>query len=216
MESSKYARQQYSQAVLSGWSGFGQPEQESSDNPQSTNQTVWEMPRKFWEQKRYILFIPVVIEPAEPGNADHECKISIPLDVDIPVRVFRTRSKTLSQFTSYLPAEENKDTSKLCLVSGVSAIGERTLSPAPLSEMGQAIAYVYSRVLGIANRAYQCYVHVNERRSNKDDEGGSNASTSASGHLVEYQKTRRSKAIRGKVRDEGRAEDSPQVVSVDG
>jgi len=202
-------RKQYSQAVLSGWGANLQSGKESSDNPQSNNQTVGEVPAKFWEQKQHILFIPVVIKQVELSNSEYQCEISIPLDVDVPVRVHRARSEKMSQFTTYILKEKVQDkTPPIRMVSRISEEGVNPLSPIVDADLGQILAYVYSRVLGFSNRAVRCFVHESQDQKNNVNEGVSSESPSTPKDLGEHTKGGRSKEVRGKIRLEKGAKDS--------
>lgn len=210
------ARKFYAQAILSGFGAERESGKETSGNSSSEDKTYGETPKKFWEQDAYLVFVPLVIKPFDVSGSSYECEISIPLNVDIPIRLYRSRSKKMSQFTTYLLAEKSKDATKLCLVSGISETGIAPLSPSPEHTLPEAIAYVFSRVLGIVNRASRCIVHERKDAKNYEDARERKESASSPKDVGKHTNGGGSEEIRSKVLSKKGAKENSKVDGMDG
>ena len=217
MDANNDARQLYTQAVLSGWGDKLQQGKEGSDNTQGKDKTYGETPDKFWQQGQYIAFIPVVIKQVAFSDDGYQFDIQLALDVDIPVRLYRNRSEKMSQFVTYLPAEKTRDNSpKIRVGTRISENGLDTLSLTDEHKMGQAIAHVFSRVMGAVNRAARCLVYESEGQKNKINEGSGNVSTPTSKAMGGHKKKRRGSKVYGEVLPKDTPKESPDMAELDG
>lgn len=217
MDANNDARQLYTQAVLAGWSDKLQQGKESSDTSSSDDKAYGEVPPKFWEQGSYIVFVPVVIKQVDVPNDGYGFDVQLALDVDIPVRLYRSRSQKMSQFVTYLLAEKTRDNSpKLRMGARISEDGINPLSLADEHQMGSALAHVFSRVMGALNRAARCIVYESVGQENKVAAGSGNGSTPTSEAVGEPKKKRRSSKVYGEVLPKNLPEESADMVELDG
>lgn len=215
--SSENARKRYTQAVLSCWGDIVKQGKEDGGSSSSDDKANRVVPKKFWEQEAHIIFVPVVIKSVKLSDTEYECDISIPLDVDVPIRIYRPRSEKMSQFVTYLLAEKAKDNSpRLRMVSGISEAGVDPLSPSLINPLGNVLAYVYSRVLGIANRAARCKVFESKDQARIVNARVSEGGAQAQKDLGKHKKSRRGEKIRKQVLPETLPEESSEMVGMDG
>lgn len=189
------------QQVLSGWSGYGQPDGYSDSN--QVQQREEKTSPNFWEQKSYIAFIPVIIEPAGTGSDGNEYSIQVAANVDIPLHTFSRRGKNISKSSVSIPGKKGPAYHSIPVVYGIQQNGDDTLSHPTGYTTVQAIANVYSGFLGKVATALKCLLqHTEGEAPGTVDTGKRKEGTQSPKDLGEPKKSRRSGAIRPKVRDE--------------
>ena len=200
MRGSKNVESRLRQQVLSGWSDYGKPEGYLPDNENVGKQK--QTPQGFWEQKSYIAFIPVIIEPTSTDSNGNEYSIQIAADIDIPLHTFSKRSKIVSKQVFSVPGKKGKASYKIPVVYGIQPDGDDSLShPAGYTTV-QAVANTYSAFLGKVATALKCLLlNSKGEEASTVDKGKRNEGTQSPKDLGESKKSRRSGEVRSEVRN---------------
>lgn len=202
------------QQVLTGWSGFGKPEGYSPSTPETKPEP--QTPTSFWQQKSYLAFIPVIIEPTGVHSDGNEYTIQIAVDVDISLHTYSRRGKSVSKQVHSIPGTKGKAYHKVPVVYGVQQDGSDTLShPAGYTTV-QAVANTYSSFLGKVTTALKCLLLNSQgETSGPDDAGQRKEGTRTPKNLGEPEASRGSGSILPEVRNEAPPEVSPQLDETD-
>lgn len=210
------ARRKYRQLILSGWGSSLQPPNANDNNAKEQSKPAKE--EKFdWQSGKYLVNIPFIVEKIALLNGQYEVHISIPLNADIPLSPINKRGKVKAEQVFYLPAETSKDGAKIHLVYGISEQGCGSLSHSSERKMVEDIAYLYSRLLGIAGRTVELLVHV----SNREAEGATitgfgKVTTPEAGNVGEPKKAQGGPKVRGKIRAQKAAKEPTGLAGNDG
>lgn len=189
------------QQVLTGWSGFGKPKGYSPGTQET--ERIPKTSANFWQQKSYIAFIPVIIEPTGVHSDGNEYAIQIAVDVDIPIHTYSRRGKSVSKQVHSIPGEKGKAYHKIPVVYGIQPDGNDTLSHPTGYTTVQAVANTYSSFLGKVATTLKCLL-LNSQGETPSTENARQReeSTQSSKDLGEPTTSRRSSQIRAKVRNE--------------
>lgn len=203
------------QQVLSGWSGYGQPEGHSAGDEEAKPKP--QTPKSFWEQKSYIAFVPVIIEPTGIHSDGNEYTIQIAADVDIPLHSYSRRSKSISKQAHSIPGAKGKASYKIPVVYGIQQDGVCSLShPAGYTTV-QAVANTYSSFLGKIATTLECLLLNSQGKTESTENSGQREKgTRTSKDLGKPKTSRRSSKIRSEIRNETSSEIPTSVDEADG
>lgn len=204
-------RRYYVQSALSGFGIEAKQEDKSSDSGKTS--AAKEVSPFFWQQKEYIVYVPVIIKQTDVSDGKYKYEIRIALDVDVPISPHKPKSKSLTGQVFNLAQETKRDNGRIHLVYGIPDKRGDTLPPTIVDTMDKAIAHVYGRVLGYVARAIECTLHFSgkgqELQTSSDDNGKRASISPTSENLGTDKKSRRSGSIRGKVHAEEEAKTPP-------
>lgn len=207
----------YTQQVLSGWGNSDKQADKNSQSIPEGESITWNATPSFWQQEAYTILVPVIVKRVAIRGNEYEYEIRIPTNVDVLVSPNLPTSQRLLKQVSSLAKTAKRDNTKVSLVSRISEEGKSPLSPASSDAIPATIAYVYSRILGIVNRAVECMVlQPGQAQGDADNGYGNQLSQGQEGSLGEHQEGGRSKAIRSKVRPKDDPKDASRMVEVDG
>jgi len=198
----------YRQRLLSGWSNYGQPENEISDSDASKSVKSFSE-KRFFKSKKHQVFIPVVIEQISVDSDQHYYRVSINANSDLPITGYSERSKASLENAIAIPATGDKNQGQISLVYGVSEARGNTLSHSPGSDVQQAIAQIYSKFLVAIDRTIEFRIQHTQDEKPGDDTRGSLPPTYAHENVRANPKKGRSKALRAKIR----AENTPEAAA---
>jgi len=209
------ARRKYRQLVLSGWGSVLQPSDEDDNNTKEQSKPTQE--KEFdWQSGKYLVNVPLIIEKIALSNGEYEVHLSIPLNADIPMSPINKRGKVKAQQVFNLPSETTNDGVKIHLVYGVSTKGGGTLSHSSERKMVEDIAYLYSRLLGIAGRTVELLIHVSDREAEGATiTGFGKVATPETFDVGKFEEATRRTKVRREVRAKKRAEEPPTVARDD-
>jgi len=212
------ARRFYVQSALSGFGVEAKPANEDSDGNKKGKSE--EISPFFWEQKSYVVYVPVIITKTDVSNGQYHYDIQIPINRDVSLSPNNAKSKNLSGQAFSLVKETSRDASKIHMVYGIPEAGSNPLPPTVVDTVDKSIAHIYGRVLGFVARAIECTLQFSSEgqklqaraRDNKVGTGVTSLPESVGRHPS---KGRGSK-VRQQVRSEGQAEDPPILDEKDG
>jgi len=210
------ARRKYRQLVLSGWGSVVQPPDTDDDNTKEQPKPAKE--KEFdWQSGKYLVNVPLIVEKIALPNGEYEVHLSIPLNFDIPLSPINKRGKVKAEQVFNLPPETAKDGTKIHLVYGISAQGIGSLSHSSQRKTGEDIAYLYSRIMGIAGRTVELLIHVSDRKAEGATiTGFGKVTTSEAGNLAELEKAQGGSKVRRKIRTQERTEEPTGLAGNDG
>lgn len=212
------ARKHYVQSVLSGFSGNVQPENKNDDSEKS-NVKQYNSPF-FWQQKSYVLYVPVVITETNVSDTEYTYKVSVPTNLELSLSPYKPKSKSLSGQAFSMAKETDRDTSGIYLVYGIPEAGSNSLPPASINPIRESVPYLFSRLLGQAHRAIEHIIQFSGK-GQKLQEGTKNPGLSKEvsptpKDLGANKKRGRGGKIRKQIRLEGQAESSPILDDTNG
>lgn len=194
------ARPKYRQQLLSGWSGFGKPENWHGDSTQEEQPEATEV--HLTKQKAYHVSIPVIIEPVSVSGNELQYKICIYDDLDLSVSPFSTRGKRPLAPTIGIPGEKSSRAIKIPMVYGVYENGDTPLSHTNKSRLFDLTASIYSAVLGAIDTAIERAIFDLEKQAANDDTGERIEGASTPKSLGDNTASGRSKKVLPKVLSE--------------
>jgi len=205
------ARRFYVQSALSGFGVEAKPANEDSDGNKKGKSE--EISPFFWEQKSYVVYVPVIITKTDVSNGQYHYDIQIPINRDVSLSPNNAKSKNLSGQAFSLVKETSRDASKIHMVYGIPEAGSDPLPPTVVDTVDKSIAHIYGRVLGFVARAIECTLQFSGEGQKlqariRDNKVGSGV-TSLPKDLGKHPSKGRGSKVRGKVRAEGQAEDPP-------
>lgn len=207
-------RRSYVQSALSGFNVDVQQRKEDSDSREN-KPTKKEVNPFFWQQKKYVLYVPVIIEQVDVSGNDYKYKISVPTNLNLSLSTYKPQGKNLSGQAFSLDAETKQDKSGIYLVYGIPKEGSDTLSPASINPIRDAVPYLFSRILGHTHRAIERIIYFSGKgkklQAGTDDTGECETVTPTRENLGGYKTTRRGDKVRREIRSKGQAEGSPVV-----
>jgi hypothetical protein len=206
----KNARPLYRQQVLSGYERFVQPENQDDSSSQD-EQGREETPKGFWQQKSYLLSIPIIIEKTGFRGDEYQYKILINDDADIPVSSYSARSKKATSSPVTIHSETSSKTNKIPMVYGIHEGEVNPFSHPDGRGVPELIASIYSYVLGQIDRTLQRAVQFPAQQEGNDDARQRNKGTQSHKSLGANMDGRRGKKVRAEVRAEATSESSSKV-----
>jgi len=205
------ARRFYVQSALSGFGVAAKQTNEDSDGNKKGEQE--EISPFFWEQKSYVVYVPVVITKTDVSNSKYYYDVQIPINRDVSLTPNNAKSKNLLGQAFSLVKETSRDASKIHMVYGISEAGSGPLPPTVVDTVDKSIAHVYGRVLGFVARAIECTLHFSgegqKLQARSRDNNVGTEITPPRKDLGKHQASGRSDKIRKQVRTKGQAEDPP-------
>lgn len=209
-------RHKYTQLILSGWSNIVQ--QPDEDNDHTSTKSIPPKEEVFdWKQGKYLVNVPLVIEAITLPDGQYEVHVSIPLNAHVPMSPINKRGKVKAEQVFDLPSETTKDGVKIHLVYGISEKGVGTLSHSAQHKMVKDVAYLYSRIMGIAGRAAECVVHNSGGETQRtNDTGEREITTPKTANLEQPQKETGGTKVRRKVRAKKGTEEPTILAGDDG
>jgi len=207
--------------VQSALSGFGSPDKQTNEDSSSKAQVIPPAQSPFfWQQKRYIVYVPVIVTETSVSSSQYEYKVSVPTNIDFSLSPYKPKSKNLSGQAYSVAKETNVDNSGLYLVYGVPTSGSDTLSPIAVNPIRDAVPYIFSRVLGQVSRAIEHILYFSGKgeklQASPDDSRQRSSVTPTPKDLGTDKVTRRGSKVRKQVRVEGQTKDPPSVDETNG
>src|SRR5262245_60106316 len=208
-------RSRYTQLFLSSWSDFGKPENQDDDSTQKELAPP-EITSEFFKQKKYLLLVPIIIEPTDISDTEYSYTIQVPTHFNLSLSPFGRTGKRMSKQVLNIPGETVQDKVKISMVYGVLPPGKYPLSHTSGTSLGQAVTYIFGSILGNLDRAIKCFLQQQKDQAGIDDTGSGSSSTLPQKSLGEHQEERRIQALRDKIRIKTVPENSPVVDENDG
>lgn len=206
---------QLHQQVLSGWSGFGKPENWNGASDEAKQGREERTPKGFWQSKTYMLSIPVIIEQVSLSGDEHKYTISLNDNAHLSLSTYSKRGKKLSKETVAIHPTKGRSFSPIHLVYGIHESGELSLPHIDQQEMGRVVAQIYSQILGKVDAAIQRTLLERAQQTPNDDAGKRSESSSTPQDVGEPKKRRGGKKVRTEVLPETLPEIAAQMVEAD-
>lgn len=210
------AGQRYYQQILSDWGNSPQPGNKDNDSIEVFSEGE-PAAANFWEQREFILLVPVKFTAVGVSGNEHGYKVQIPTNVDVSILPSGKGSKGSVKSSVNLPATSRQDKSSISLVYGISNQGRNSLSHFPIGALPANIAYIASRVLVLLHRAIELRLQSIEGKSGTtrtNDSGVSVSPTQAQENVGKHQEAGRGDALRPKVLPENTTEVTPAMDEV--
>jgi hypothetical protein len=206
----------YRQQVLSGYEHFIQQEKQDNDSAsveqRGTQAAIWNAR----EQACYQILVPVIIEKISVDSERYGYKILLNDDVDILVAPYSKRGKKTTKPPTSIPGKTGQKSSSLRMVYGVHATGQPPLSHPLELNVPEALARLYSFILGKIDATLQCTLQQLENPPGDDDTRERAESASPPKSVGANKEGRRSKKVRAKILPEALSEIPAQVDELDG
>lgn len=200
------------QLVLSGFQGYGKPERNGNNGAEQSVKQEAPQGARYWQQKAYIVTVPVVIEPAGSGSDGNEYTVYIPDDANLLIAPYSARSKRTLAPAFTIHSQESTKNVKVPVVYGISENGKRSLSHPARYTTVQGIANIYSSFLGRIATTIECLLQHGENKAGADDTGKREKGTRPPKSVGATKKSGRGKKVLPEILPEAPTEDATVLV----